>query len=27
MPLAYWDQLREPEEAARVEAEFLRSVV
>jgi sugar phosphate isomerase/epimerase len=27
MPTAYWDQLREPEDAAREEAEFLRGVL
>ena len=27
MPLEYWDTLRDPEEAARDEAEFLRSVL
>ena len=27
MPLTYWDSLREPEEAARVESEFLRQIV
>ena len=27
MPMEYWDGLREPEEAARVEADFLRSVL
>ena len=27
MPLSYWDALREPEEAARTEAEYLRSLL
>ena len=27
MPLKYWDQLREPHEAARIEAEYLRKVL
>lgn len=27
MPLSYWNSLREPEEAARVEAEFLRRIL